>query len=74
MPRDDEGGYEVGYGKPPRDTRFQRGQSGNPKGRPSEKKTLSTVLDDALAEFERDGNPGTPWREVLQRLRSKTAA
>ena len=32
------------------------------------------MLDDALAEFERDGNPGTPWREVLQRLRSKTAA
>jgi len=32
------------------------------------------ILDDALAEFERDGNPGTPWREVLQRLRSKAAA
>ena len=32
------------------------------------------ILDDALAEFERDGNPGTPWREVLQRLRSKPAA
>jgi hypothetical protein len=31
------------------------------------------ILDDALAEFERDGNPGTPWREVLQRLRSKPA-
>jgi hypothetical protein len=30
------------------------------------------VLDDALAEFERDGNPGTPWRDVLQRLRSNS--
>ena len=29
------------------------------------------ILDDALAEFERDGNPGSPWREVLQRLLSK---
>ena len=29
------------------------------------------ILDSALAEFERDGNPGTPWREVLQRLRTK---
>ena len=29
------------------------------------------ILDDALAEFERDGNPGRPWREVLQRLRAK---
>ena len=25
---------EVGYGKPPRSTRWKRGQSGNPKGRP----------------------------------------
>jgi hypothetical protein len=34
---------------------------------PAEKK----ILDDALAEFQRDGNPGTPWRSVLQRLRSR---
>lgn len=26
--------YEVGYGRPPRQTRFKKGQSGNPKGRP----------------------------------------
>jgi hypothetical protein len=26
--------YEVGYGKPPKDTQFKRGVSGNPKGRP----------------------------------------
>jgi hypothetical protein len=26
---------EVGYGKPPRHTRFRKGQSGNPYGRPS---------------------------------------
>src|ERR1700730_2267834 len=50
MPRDDGGDFEVGYAKPPRHTRFKRGQSGNPRGRPSEKKNLSTVLEDALAE------------------------
>jgi hypothetical protein len=26
--------YEVGYGKPPRPSRFKKGQSGNPRGRP----------------------------------------
>jgi hypothetical protein len=29
---------EVGYSKPPKATRFQKGQSGNPKGRPRKKK------------------------------------
>ncbi len=27
-------GYQVGYGKPPAQTRFKQGQSGNPNGRP----------------------------------------
>jgi hypothetical protein len=26
--------YTVGFGKPPAETRFKKGQSGNPKGRP----------------------------------------
>jgi hypothetical protein len=28
------------------------------------------LLDQALAEFERDGQRGEPWRDVLQRLQS----
>lgn len=31
-PEDDD--YEVGYGRPPKATRFPKGQSGNPAGRP----------------------------------------
>jgi len=27
-------GYDIGYGRPPRHTRFHKGQSGNPRGRP----------------------------------------
>lgn len=36
--------YEVGYGKPPRHTRFKKGQSGNPKGRPKGAKGLNASL------------------------------
>jgi len=32
--RPDTTEYDVGYRKPPRNTRFKKGQSGNPKGRP----------------------------------------
>ena len=28
------------------------------------------VLDQALAEFERDGNAGTPWRQSLDQIRA----
>jgi len=27
------------------------------------------ALDEALSEFERDPNPGEPWREVLRQIR-----
>lgn len=32
------GNYDIGYGKPPRSTQFKKGRSGNPRGRPRNRK------------------------------------
>lgn len=42
--------YEVGYGKPPRHTRFQPGRSGNPRGRSKGTRNLKTDLLEELGE------------------------
>jgi hypothetical protein len=39
---------EIGYGKPPKDTQFKKGQSGNPRGRPRGAKNLATLVGEAL--------------------------
>ncbi|MGH7071958.1 MAG: DUF5681 domain-containing protein [Acetobacteraceae bacterium] len=46
----DDPPYEVGYGRPPRHTRFAKGTSGNPKGRPKDARNLATLLGEVLAE------------------------
>jgi Family of unknown function (DUF5681) len=45
-----EDGYEVGYGKPPKNTRFKTGQSGNPRGRRRGQRNLRTVVKEVLKE------------------------
>jgi hypothetical protein len=42
---------EVGYGRPPRHSRFKKGQSGNPKGRLKSTKNLKTDLNEELQEM-----------------------
>ena len=58
MPPDDERDYEVGYGKPPRHTRFEPGRSGNPRGRPPGAKNMKTLLSKALNELVVVTEPG----------------
>lgn len=48
MPPETVRDYVVGYGKPPLHSRFQKGRSGNPKGRPRGRRNMSTLLSDAL--------------------------
>jgi hypothetical protein len=48
--KNDVSGSETGYGHPPVNTRFKKGQSGNPKGRPKGSRSLATILNRALRE------------------------
>jgi uncharacterized protein DUF5681 len=40
----------VGYGRPPKATQFQKGQSGNPKGRPKGTRPVGAVLQEILGQ------------------------
>jgi hypothetical protein len=42
--------YEVGYGRPPAEYRFQKGVSGNPKGRCKGKRNFATVFMKAMTK------------------------
>jgi len=69
MPPDNKPDYEVGYGTPPRHTRFKKGQSGNPRGRAPGAKNLKTLLSDALNELvlvtENGGHRKITKREAI---------
>jgi hypothetical protein len=46
-PADD---YQIGYRRPPRNTRFRPGESGNPRGRPKGARNLASVVAATLSE------------------------
>jgi hypothetical protein len=54
--------YDIGYGKPPKASQWQKGQSGNPKGRP---KTRADHLRDAAMILTQPVTARTPERKTI---------
>jgi hypothetical protein len=57
--------YEVGKGKPPKHAQFQRGESGNPKGKTTEQRKAEVKAGELAAQIQ---------AKMLQELVSKDAA
>jgi Family of unknown function (DUF5681) len=69
---------DVGYGKPPKATRFKKGVSGNPKGRPKGSLNVATVFMKTLREkvvINEHGQrkPVTKLEAALKQLVNKAA-
>ena len=65
--------YQVGYGKPPKATRFKPGQSGNPAGRKKNAKSLKTIVQNvAKKKVSVRSENGTKKISQLQALVEKT--
>src|SRR5438874_2260919 len=48
--RSRRGNYVVGYRRPPKDTQFKKGKSGNPQGRPQGSRSVGVVLEEILRQ------------------------
>ena len=71
--------YPIGFGRPPRKSRFQPGQSGNPRGRPKSARNFATAfaseLNDAVTVTEDGKRRRITKRQVIaKQLVNKAAA
>lgn len=64
--------YEVGYKKPPTHSRWQPGQSGNPRGRPKKVKDFEKLLDIELSRTLRISEGGQQVSLTKRELIIKT--
>ncbi|HYC99384.1 DUF5681 domain-containing protein [Brevundimonas sp.] len=64
----------VGYGRPPRHSRFKAGQSGNPSGRPRGARSLKSDLADELSQMVQVTENGSRREISKQRLALKALA
>jgi len=64
-------GEKLGYGNPPTKHRFKKGQSGNPRGRPKQSRSLKThllkILDETVEVNEQGRLRKMTRREVIAR-------
>jgi len=66
--------YEVGYGKPPRHSQFQKGQSGNPRGRKKGTRGLKTILGEEIGTRYTTRINGEPTTGTKQELMFRALA
>ena len=63
-----DGTYRIGYAKPPLHTRFKKGQSGNPAGRPKGIQSIGWKISKELSKSVRTRRGNKPTKVTKREL------